>query len=42
MGQTGMRAQLQFHDGASGAVGECADTKIGRKYAANTQDLAVD
>ena len=34
MGQTGM--QMQFRDGASGAVlGECADTEIGRKYAAS-------
>jgi hypothetical protein len=35
MGQTGM--EMQFRDGASGAVlGECRDTEIGRKYAADT------
>jgi hypothetical protein len=34
MGQTGLQAQ--FRDGASGAViGECADTTIGLKYAAD-------
>lgn len=34
MGETGM--QMQFRDGASGAVlGECADTEVGRKYAAS-------
>ena len=33
LGQTGM--EVQFRDGASGAVvAECADTEIGRKYAA--------
>ncbi|MCC7325454.1 MAG: DUF3313 domain-containing protein [Burkholderiales bacterium] len=33
LGQTGM--EVQFRDGATGAVvGECADTEIGRKYAA--------
>ena len=40
MGQTGMQAQ--FRDGASGAVlGECADTEIGRKYAADTNQGAT-
>ena len=34
LGQTGM--EVQFRDGASGAVvAECADTEIGRKYAAD-------
>ncbi|MEO8753822.1 MAG: DUF3313 domain-containing protein [Casimicrobiaceae bacterium] len=34
LGQTGM--EVQFRDGASGTVvGECADTEIGRKYAAD-------
>lgn len=33
MGETGM--EMQFRDGATGAVlGECRDTEIGRKYAA--------
>lgn len=40
MGETGM--QMQFRDGASGAVlGECADTEIGRKYAASVDKGAV-
>jgi hypothetical protein len=40
MGQTGI--QVQFRDGASGAVlGECADTEIGRKYAADTSQGAT-
>ena len=35
MGQTGM--EMQFRDGESGAIlGECRDTEIGRKYAADT------
>ncbi len=34
LGETGM--QVQIRDGASGAViGECADTNVGRKYAAD-------
>jgi hypothetical protein len=34
MGQTGLEAQ--FRDGATGkVVGECADTEIGLKYAAD-------
>jgi hypothetical protein len=34
MGETGM--EMQFRDGATGAiVGECRDTQIGRKYAAD-------
>ena len=34
MGETGM--EMQFRDGATGAVlGECRDTEIGRKYAAD-------
>jgi hypothetical protein len=41
MGQTGMQAQ--FRDGASGAVlGECADTEIGRKYAASVDQGATN
>jgi hypothetical protein len=40
MGQTGMQAQVR--DGASGAVlAECADTEIGRKYAADVDKGAV-
>jgi hypothetical protein len=39
MGETGM--EMQFRDGASGAVlGECRDTEIGRKYAADTNSGA--
>jgi len=39
LGQTGMEAQ--FRDGASGAVvAECADTEIGRKYAADLNKSA--
>lgn len=39
MGQTGM--EMQFRDGVSGAVlGECRDTEIGRKYAADTDSGA--
>jgi len=34
LGQTGI--ELQFADGATGAIlGECADTQVGRKYAAD-------
>jgi hypothetical protein len=34
LGQTGI--ELQFADGANGAIlGECADTQVGRKYAAD-------
>lgn len=40
MGETGM--QMQFRDGGSGAVlGECADTEIGRKYAASVDKGAT-
>jgi hypothetical protein len=40
MGQTGMQAQVR--DGVSGAVlGECADTEIGRKYAADVDQGAA-
>jgi hypothetical protein len=36
LGETGM--EMQFRDGASGAVlGECRDTEIGRKYAADIE-----
>lgn len=39
MGQTGM--EMQFRDGVTGAVlGECRDTEIGRKYAADTDSGA--
>jgi len=35
MGEAGM--EMQFRDGANGAIiGECRDTEIGRKYAADT------
>lgn len=41
MGETGM--EMQFRDGASGVVlGECRDTEIGRKYAADTNSGATD
>jgi len=41
MGETGM--QMQFRDGATGAVlGECADTQIGRKYAASVDKGATN
>ncbi len=40
MGETGM--EMTFRDGASGAVlGECRDTEIGRKYAADASSNAV-
>lgn len=40
MGETGM--EMQFRDGASGAVlGECRDTEIGRKYAADANSGAA-
>jgi hypothetical protein len=40
MGETGM--EVQFRDGVSGAViGECRDTEIGRKYAADMNSGAV-
>lgn len=40
MGETGM--EMQFRDGASGAVlGECRDTEIGRKYAADANSSAA-
>jgi len=40
MGETGM--EMQFRDGASGAVlGECRDTEIGRKYAADVDGTTV-
>jgi hypothetical protein len=40
MGETGM--EMTFRDGASGAVlGECRDTEIGRKYAADASSDAV-
>ncbi|MBS1229450.1 MAG: putative lipoprotein [Proteobacteria bacterium] len=36
LGETGM--EMQFRDGATGAVlGECRDTEIGRKYAADSK-----
>ena len=39
LGETGM--EMQFRDGASGAiVGECRDTAIGRKYAADASSDA--
>ena len=39
LGETGM--EMQFRDGVSGAiVGECRDTEIGRKYAADTSSDA--
>ena len=39
LGQTGL--EVQFRDGASGnAVAECADTEIGRKYAADISKSA--
>lgn len=39
LGETGM--EMQFRDGASGAVlGECRDTEIGRKYAADSKEGA--
>ena len=41
MGETGMQAQ--FRDGATGKVmGECADTEIGRKYAASVDQGAAN
>jgi hypothetical protein len=41
MGETGM--EMQFRDGATGAVlGECRDTEIGRKYAADINSGATD
>lgn len=40
LGETGM--EMQFRDGGSGAVlGECRDTEIGRKYAADINAGAV-
>jgi hypothetical protein len=40
MGETGM--EMAFRDGTSGAVlGECRDTEIGRKYAADASSNAV-
>jgi hypothetical protein len=40
LGETGM--EMQFRDGASGAIlGECRDTEIGRKYAADLNAGAV-
>ncbi len=40
MGETGM--EMQFRDGATGAIlGECRDTQIGRKYAADVNAGAV-
>lgn len=40
MGQTGM--EMQFRDGVKGTVlGECRDTEIGRKYAADTDSGAA-
>ena len=39
LGETGM--EMQFRDGASGAIlGECRDTEIGRKYAADASSDA--
>lgn len=41
MGETGM--EMQFRDGASGAIlGECRDTEIGRKYAANMNASSIE
>jgi hypothetical protein len=41
MGETGM--QVQFRDGSTGrVVGECADTEIGRKYAASVDKGATN
>lgn len=41
MGETGM--QVQFRDGGTGrVVGECADTEIGRKYAASVDKSATN
>jgi len=41
MGETGM--QVQFRDGGTGrVVGECADTEIGRKYAASVDKGATN
>ncbi len=40
MGETGM--EMQFRDGANGQIiGECRDTEIGRKYAADVNSSAV-
>jgi hypothetical protein len=40
LGETGI--EIQFRDGASGAIlGECRDTRIGRKYAADVEGGAV-
>lgn len=40
LGETGM--EMQFRDGASGAIlGECRDTEIGRKYAADLSSSAT-
>jgi len=40
MGETGM--EMQFRDGGSGVVvGECRDTEIGRKYAADVDGSTV-
>lgn len=40
LGETGM--EMQFRDGASEAIlGECRDTQIGRKYAADVEASAV-
>jgi hypothetical protein len=40
MGETGM--EMQFRDGGSGTVvGECRDTEIGRKYAADVDGTTV-
>lgn len=40
MGETGM--EMQFRDGASGTIiGECRDTEIGRKYAADMNSGAT-
>lgn len=41
LGETGM--EMQFRDGVSGAIlGECRDTEIGRKYAADLDAGAVN
>ena len=40
LGETGM--EMQFRDGASGTIlGECRDTEIGRKYAADLNSSAT-
>lgn len=41
LGETGM--EMKFRDGGNGAIlGECRDTEIGRKYAADVSDGTVN